>query len=128
MGSGPQFDSDLDGAIGKLGLGDRVPLAAGLQLGRLGGVGLQEARKFLRVAPEALEVIMEDGPVGCDADGKPPTRQLHAGTHGDLVEQADLAVGGRGQAEAQAGGCQGRRALDLGLDGNGMGHWETPSI
>ena len=51
-------------------LGDRVPLPACLQLGRLGSVGLQEAGQFLRVAPETLEMIMQDGPVGSDADGK----------------------------------------------------------
>jgi hypothetical protein len=40
MGSSPQFDGELDGAIGKLGLGDRVPLAACLRFGDFGGVGL----------------------------------------------------------------------------------------
>ena len=72
MGSGPQFDSELDGAIGELGLGDRVALPSRLQLGRLGSVGLQEAGEFLWVAPETLKMIMQDGPVGSDADGKAP--------------------------------------------------------
>ena len=128
MGSGPQFDGELDGAISKLGLGDRVPLPARLQLGRFGGVALQEAGELLRVTPEALEMIMQDGPVGSDADGKAPVGQLHPGTRGDLVKQADLAVCGRGQTEAQASGGEGRLAFDLGLDGNRVRHDKAPSV
>lgn len=69
MGSGPQFDGELDGAIGELGLGDQVALAARLQLGRFGGVGLQEAGEFLRFTPQALEVVVEDRTIGSDAKG-----------------------------------------------------------
>ena len=72
MGLGPQFDGELDGAISKLGLGDRVPLPARLQLGRFGGVALQEAGEFLRFAPQALEVVMEDGTIGGDTEGESP--------------------------------------------------------
>jgi len=116
MESGPQFDGELDGAIGELGLGDRVALAARLKLGSFGGVGLQEAGEFLRFAPQALEVVMENRAIGSDAEGESPTGQLHAGAGGDLVKQADLAMGRGGEAQAQAGGGQGRLAFDLGFD------------
>ena len=69
MESGPQFDGELDGAIGELGLGDRVALAARLKLGSFGGVGLQEAGEFLRFAPQALEVVMEDRTIGSNTGG-----------------------------------------------------------
>jgi len=128
MGSGPQFDDELDGAIGELGLGDRVTLAARLQLGRFGGVGLEEAGELLRFAPQALKVVMEDGTIGSDAKGESPTGQLHAGACGDLVKQADLAMIGRWQAQPQAGGGQGRLAFDLGFDRYRVRHGEAPSV
>ena len=128
MELGPQFDGELDGAISKLGLGDRVPLPTRLQLGRLSSVGLQEAGQFLWVAPETLKMIMQDGPVGSDADRKSPVGQLHPGTRGDLVKQADLAMCGRGQTEAQASGGEGRLAFDLCLDRNCVRHDKAPSV
>jgi len=128
IGSGSQFDGELDGAIGELGLGDRVALAARLQLGCLGGVGLEESREFLRFAPQALEVVMEDRAIGSDAEGESPAGQLHASAGGDLVEQADLAMGRGGEAQPQAGCGQGRLAFDLGFYGNGVRHGEAPSV
>ena len=71
---------------------------------------------------------MEDRTIGSDAEGESPAGQLDAGAGGDLVEQADLAMGWRWQAEAHAGGGQGRLAFDLGFDGNGVRHREAPSV
>jgi len=89
---------------------------------------LEESREFLRFAPQALEVVVEDRTIGSNTGGN---RQPGSCTPVPVAIWSNKRtcpwVGG-GKAQAQAGGGQGRLAFDLGFDGYRVRHREAPSV
>ena len=98
-------------------LADGVSLLPGLQRNPLDGVGLHEAVEVLRIAPQAVVgVVAGLAGVGVEDQRVEPAGQPDEQAVRLPLEQPVGPERGLGQAVAAAGGADGDRVADLGLE------------